>query len=133
MNLGNIYAFDKGAFEEGTWVKIGNGISIKVRSPQSAHSKAVRKKLEAPHASLTRNGRELPDDIAEDMLIKQMSQSLIMDWAGVTDEQDQPIQATPENIEKALRAYPFFRDDAGSVIGNRETFKTRVLEADLGN
>lgn len=133
MNLGNIYAFDKGAYEEGTWVTLGNGIKIKVRSPQSAHSRAVRKKLEAPHASLTRGGRELPDDVQEDLLIKQLSQSLIMDWKGVTEDDGTVIPATPENIERALRLYPFFRDDAGSVIGNRETFKTRVLEEDLGN
>lgn len=134
MNLGKFYDFEKSAFEDGTWVAIGNGVKIKVRAPQSAHSKATRKKLEAPHAALTRGGRELPEDVAEDILIKQMSQSLIADWSGVFEDDDKTaVPGTPENIEKALRAYPWFRDDAGAVIGNRETYKTLVLKEDLGN
>jgi hypothetical protein len=131
-NLSDLYSFDKAAFEDGTWVDIGHGISVKVRSPQSAHSKAVRKKLEAPYAALTRGGKELPDDIAENILIKQMAQSLIIDWKGVEDN-DQPIPATPETIEAQLRKYQFFREDVASVIAQRDTYKARVDEEDVGN
>lgn len=132
MNLSDRYEFNKTAYEEGTWVALGDGIKVKLRSPGSAHSKAIRKKLEAPHAALSRAGRELPEDIAEDILIKQFSQSLIVDWKGVQDD-GETIPATPENIERLLRKYPFFRDDIGAVITSRETFKTLTAEADLGN
>lgn len=131
-NLSDLYSFDKSAFEEGTWVAIGNGISVKVRSPQSAHSKAVRKKLEAPYAALTRGGKDLPDDIAENILIKQMAQSLIIDWSGVADG-GLPIVATPETIEAQLRKYQFFREDVASVIAQRDTYKTHVTDEDVGN
>ena len=133
MKLSDRYAFDKSAFEEGTWVPLGDGMAVKVRSPQSAHSKAIRRKLEAPHAALTRNGRELPDDIAETILLQQMAQSLIIDWKGIENDDGTPLEATPENIEATLRKYPFFRDDVGMVLANRDTFKTRTTEADLGN
>jgi hypothetical protein len=131
--LSEIYTFDKVSFEDGTWVTIGNGISVKLRSPQSAHSKATRKKLEAPFASLTRGGRELPDDIAENLLIQQMAQSLIIDWRGVDGEDGEPVIATPTTIEAALRTYQFFRDDVGSILASRDTYKNRVAETDLKN
>jgi len=131
--LSDLYSFDKTAFEEGVWTDIGNGISVKLRSPQSAHSKATRKRLEAPFASLTRGGRELPDDIAETLLIQQMANSLIIDWKGIEGEDGLPIAATPATIEAALRTYQFFRDDVGSVLATRDTYKNRVAETDLKN
>jgi hypothetical protein len=131
--LSDLYAFNRTLFEDGAWIDIGNGISVKLRSPQSAHSKAIRKKLEAPYAALTRGGRELPDDIAETLLIKQLSQSLIIDWKGIEDEDGLPLKATPENIEAALRNFQFFRDDVGGVLANRETFRNLTVEADLKN
>jgi hypothetical protein len=131
--LSDLYAFNRTLFEDGAWIDIGNGISVKLRSPQSAHSKAIRKKLEAPYAALTRGGRELPDDIAETLLIKQLSQSLIIDWKGIEDEDGLPLKATPENIETALRNFQFFRDDVGGVLANRETFRNLTVEADLKN
>ena len=130
--LSDIYSFDREAFESGTWVQIGNGISVKVRSPQSAHSKAIRRKLEAPYAALTARGKELPDDVAENILIKQLSESLIVDWKGIEGDDGEPLEATPENIEKALRQFQFFRDDVGSVIATRDTYKAKTTEADLG-
>jgi hypothetical protein len=132
-NLNDIYAFDKAAFEEGVVVALGNGITVKVRSPQSAHSRATRKRLEAPYAALTRGGRELPEDIAENLLIQQMSQSLIMGWDGIEDDNGKPIPATPTNIEAVLRKYQFFRDDVGGVLANRDTYKAQLAEADIAN
>lgn len=131
-DLADLYSFNKTAYEDGTWVAIGHGIEVKVRSPQSAHSKAIRRKLEAPYSALTRGGKELPDDIAENMLIKQMAQSLIVSWAGV-EENGVAIPATPENIEAVIRKYQFFREDVASVIAQRDTYKTNVAEEDVGN
>jgi hypothetical protein len=132
-NLAELYAFDKSAFEDGVWIDIGHGISVKVRSPQSAHSKAIRKKLEAPYVALTRGGKDLPDDIAETILIKQMAQSLIIDWKGIEDADKNSVPANPETIEKALRDFQFFREDVAAVIAQRDTYKSQVTELDLGN
>lgn len=131
-NIAALYSFDKNAFEDGTWVDLGHGISVKVRSPQSAHSKAIRKKLEAPYAALTRGGKDLPEDISEKILIQQMAQSLIVDWKGVEDDNG-PIPATPENIARVLTQLQFFREDVASVIAQRDTYKSQVAEEDLGN
>jgi hypothetical protein len=132
MNLNEQFQQDKTAFEDGTYVPLGGDAAVKVRSPQSAHSKAIRKKLEAPYASMTRGGKQLPDDIAEDILLKQMSQSLIVSWKGIKDDGVE-IEPTPENIEKMLRKYPRFRDTLGGIIANDETYAALVREDDLKN
>lgn len=133
-NLANVYAQDKGAYEDGAWVAFGHESKIKVRSPRSAHARAVRKKLEAPYSNLLRLGRELPDDVVEKMLVDQLSQSLIVDWDGklFQDKSGEKIPATPENIKMAL-AHESFRDDVGSIIANRDTFKAQGLEDDAKN
>lgn len=133
MGFHDRYHVDKAAEEEGTWVDLGDNVAVKVRRFTSAHSKAVRRKLEEPHAALARGGQQLPDTILEEILIKQMALSLIVDWKGVPDDTGQPLQATPENFEKVLREYPEFRNEIGSIVMDRATWKKQVRETDLKN
>jgi hypothetical protein len=132
MNLDEQFTYDTSAFEDGTWVRLDKESAVKVRSPQSAHSRALRKKLEAPYVHLMRGGKELPEDVAEDLLFKQMSQSLIMDWKGIK-ERGVVVDPTPASIEAMLRKYTRFRDMIGGIIANADTYATLVREEDLGN
>lgn len=123
------------AEEEGTWVQMGNDFWIKVRRGTSAHSKAIRKKLEEPHQALLRAG-PLPEDIQEDLLTRQMALSLVMDWkgeGGPRSESGSLLEATPANIEKVLRDYKEFRAEVLGVILDRSTFKNQVMEVQAGN
>lgn len=133
MGFHDRYHVDKTAEEEGTWADLGDGIHVKVRRHTSAHSKAVRRKLEEPHQALLRTGQALPDSIIEELFLKQMALSLLVDWKGVTDEEGKPLEATPDNIEAQLRKYPEFRNEIGALVMDRATFKKLVNADDLGN
>lgn len=132
MGFHDRYYVNKTAEEEGTWVELGDGIAVKVRRFNSAHAKATRRKLEEPHAALMRSGT-VPEDIADDILTKQMSQSLIIDWKGVTTETGEAIPATPENVEGQLRKYPEFRNEVAALVLDRQTFKKLIQKEDLKN
>ena len=131
------YFVDKNAEEDGTWVQMGADFWIQVRRGTSQHSKLIRKRLEEPHQALLRaNNGQLPDDVQEELLTKQMALSLIMNWKGEGGPRNEAgvlYEATPENIEKVLRTYKEFRSDALGIILERVTYKTQVLEAQAGN
>lgn len=131
MKFHDRYHVDKGAQEDGTWADLGDDIKVKVRRLNSAHAKATRRALEEPHLAALRAGNA--DDLFEDILIKQMAQSLVLDWRGVTDSTGAPMSATPENVEAILREYPEFREEVGAKIMDRQTFKKQVRDEDLKN
>lgn len=123
----DIYAHDKVAAEEGTWAPIGGGVTVKVRSLESAHAKALRKKLNEPFASLIRVGKEIPEDDQNEIFIKLIAHSALLDW-NLED-----VTFSPEKAEELLRAEPDFLRDIIAVLTSRETFKRREREIDAGN
>lgn len=136
-SFASAYGYDKTAFEEGNWVIMPvTGWKLKVRSPSSAHARATLKKVQEPYQHLLRSGKDLPEDVAETMVVKHMSQSLIMDWDGPMDgdgDEAKPVPFSVEACEKVLRDFPWFREDAGSLIGVRDSFKALSRKEDLGN
>lgn len=130
------YFVSTAAEEEGTWIQVAEGFWVKVRRVTSAHSKAIRKKLEEPHQAVMRATGTLPEDIAEDILTRQMALSLIMDWkgdGGPRNEAGALLEANPTNIETVLRSYKEFREEMLRLILDRATFKSQVLEAQVKN
>ena len=129
------YFVDTNAEEEGTWVQVADDFWVKVRRGTSAHSKAVRKKLEEPHQALLRAGT-LPEAVQEELLTKQMAMSLIMDWTGnggPRNDDGALLEANPKNIENVLVKYKEFREEILRIIVDRSTYKTQVLDAQVKN
>lgn len=136
----SVYNHDKTAAEEGVWAPIGHGIKVKVRSFESAHTKALRKKLQEPHAALLRANKEIPEDDANEINIKLVAHSSLLDWNlteevvnedGKTVEKAIPFDA--DLAEKFLRDEPRFARDVIAVLISDETFKKRSREEDAKN
>lgn len=136
------YNHDKAAAEEGVWAPIGGGIKVKVRAFDSAHTKALRKKLQEPYASVLRMGKEIPEDDQNEINIKLISGSSILDWnlseeTGETDNEgnavERAIQFSAETAEQFLRDEPRFLRDVIAVLVADETFKKRSREEDVKN
>ncbi|MBS3648867.1 hypothetical protein KEU06_09635 [Pseudaminobacter sp. 19-2017] len=136
------YSHDKTAAEEGTWAPIGGGIEVKVRSFESAHTRALRKKLNEPYAALLRLGKDIPEDDQNEIFIKLISHSSMIDWnltegTGEKDangkEIERPIPFSAEIAEKYLRDEPQFLRDVITVLTSTETFKKRARELDAKN
>jgi hypothetical protein len=133
------YSHDKAAAEEGVWAPIGSGIKVKVRAFDSAHTKALRKKLQEPFASVLRLGKEIPEDDQNEINIKLIAGSSILDW-NLTDEvtvdgvvTEKAIPFTADTAESLLRDEPKFLRDVIAVLVADETFKKRSREEDTKN
>lgn len=127
-NFRDVYSHDKTAAEEGVWTPIGHGFKVKVRSFESAHTKALRKKLQEPHAALLRSGKEIPEDDANEINIKLVAHSSLLDWQLGPD-----LPFSPETAENLLRQEPRFARDVIAVLIADETFKKGNREEDAKN
>lgn len=131
------YNTDRKAEEDGQWVDFGDGIKVKVRRLNSKHSRDTRRKLEKPYQAQFR-AREMPDNLQEELLNKQMAQSIVVDWEGVDDpyaeagkDGSMPAFAcTPENVQKLVSDPDFkdFREDILTAAMTRETFEKEARE-----
>lgn len=134
------YNTDKDAEENGQWVDFGDGIRVKVRRLNSKHSQEVRRKLEKPYVATYRN-REMPASLQEELMIKQLSQSIIVDWEGVEDPSHNPAEGepqrmltcTPENILTIVSQFKDFRDDVTTASMERATFQKEDRLEQEGN
>lgn len=118
------YATDRNLEEEGVWVDYGDGLKVKVRRLSSKHSRETRRKLEKPYSSQFRN-RDMPDSLQEELLNKQMAQSIVVAWEGVPnpDKEGELLECTPENILMMVTKFPDFRDDILTAAMERTTFE----------
>jgi hypothetical protein len=124
------FATDASAEQDGKWFDFGPDAKIKLRSFTSQKSREVRRKLDKPYVGITRAGGTLSDEIQEDLLIKQMSQALIVDWRGFS-EKDEELAFSVEAAEALLRKYPRFRNNLAAIIANDASFGKKVTSKDL--
>lgn len=121
----NRYKTDRKLEEEGQWVEFGDDISVKVARLNSERSQAVRRKLEKPYSKIRGS---IPEDIAEEILTKQVAEAILLDWKGVTDESGKEIECTYENRYKMLKEFKDFRFDVVTCSVEAETFKGKQIE-----
>jgi len=127
----DIYAHDKTAAEEGVWTDIGHGIKVKVRSFDSAHTRALRTKLQEPFKAILRQGKELPEEDSTEINIKLIAGSSILDWN--LEDDNGKITFSVDTAERLLRDEPRFARDVIAVLMADETFKKRNREEDAKN
>lgn len=143
-NFKNLYNYDKDAAEEGVVTPIGGGVEVKLRAWDSAHTKALRTKLEEPFKSITRLGKEIPEDDRDEINKKLLAYSSILGWnlteddaTGAVDSKGLPVQvAIPFSGDRAyalLVEEPQFSRDVIAALMSAETFKKRAREDDAKN
>lgn len=127
------YATDTKIEEDGQWVDFGEGVKVKVRRLNSKFSRDVRRKLEKPYTAMYK-GRDMPDSLQEELMIKQLAQGIVVDWEGVEDpDTDKPLPFSSDNAMKVFVAYKDFRDDIVTASMERATFQREEQKAAEGN
>jgi hypothetical protein len=123
---------DEDRQENGVWVDFGDGIKVKIRRFKSKASVAARKELDKPHTEVIRRGK-LAEDVAEDLLVRQIAMGVIADWEGVTDENGNNVPNTTDAKYHILKALPDFRDEIFAISVEAEHFKAAVDADAEGN
>jgi hypothetical protein len=129
------YKTDRKAEEDGQWVDFGDGVRVKVRRLNSAKSREVRRRLEKPYVNQFRGGREYPESLQEELMNKQLSEGIVVDWEGVPDPADvsKPLPCTPDNVLRVINLFPDFREEIVTASLERATFQLEVQKEAEGN
>ncbi len=124
------YSTDRSLEESGVWIDFGDGLKVQVRRLTSKTSRETRRKLEKPYTTQFRN-REMPDSLQEELLNKQMSQAIVVNWEGVADPADpkKMLPYSPDNVLRMVQEFPDFRDDILTAAMERSTFAKEEREA----
>ena len=119
--------------EEGTWVDVTDEISIKVRRFSSRASKESMKRFEKEFANVGK--KKLKQEEVEDLVTRTMADAIIVDWKGVTGDDDKELECSYEN-KLAILTDPEmsdFRDFVASQANSRDTFAKSLEEDAVGN
>jgi preprotein translocase subunit SecD len=123
------YATNKNLEEDGVWVDYADGLKVKLRRMNSVKSRETRRRLEKPYTKGFR-GQDMPESLQEELLNKQLSEAIVVEWEGVPDP-DNPekmLPCTPENVFRMVTQFPDFRDDLLSASMERATFQAEQLK-----
>lgn len=121
------FSTDENKEEGGVWTDFGDGMRVKIRRLRSRKSMEVRKELEKPFADTVRRGA-LPDSVAEELLLKQMSRAIIADWEGIDLGDGVEVPYTIDNAYTALKKFSEFRENVLQVAMEADHYRTKVDE-----
>lgn len=126
----DIFETDQVAEEQGSWIQglfgdLADG-EVLARGFTSNKSKEVRRKLETAYKKFLKPDGTYPDNIAEQMVIEQLVQALVINWRGsaFTDPKTkQAIPYSPENTRLLVTKLPHFRQRLVAKIGMYDSFR----------
>lgn len=123
------YATNKDLEEDGVWVDYADGLKVKLRRMNSVKSRETRRRLEKPYTKGFR-GQDMPETLQEELLNKQLSEAIVVDWEGVPnpDNPKEMLPCTPENVFRMVSQFPDFRDDLLAASMERATFQNEQLK-----
>jgi hypothetical protein len=131
MDLKKAFGTNKALENEGAWVELGDGASVKVARLGNKLNADLIKKLIKPHKVALRNDR-LPDDVMEKITIEAMATTLLLDWKGIEDD-GKPVPYTKENAVRLLTEYKDFRDQISAFSNELAIFQTSSEAAAIKN
>jgi hypothetical protein len=116
---------------EGVWIELGEGASIKVARMGNKENKALLKKLIAPHKMAARNDK-LADEIWEKITVESMAATILLDWKGIEDE-GKTLPYSKENAIRLLTDYKDFREQVASFSSELALFQSSSEAAAIKN
>jgi hypothetical protein len=139
LDLFEIFASDKESEEEGRWIELGSGTSLKIRAFGAKAVTDLRENLMKPYAQLLRVGGKIPDDKNEEIGLKVLAGAVISDWKNVrgVDDEGKPTAKTvpysPDEAYRVLKALPKFASFVIQYSLEGQNFRDESREEGAGN
>lgn len=137
QSIFDICETDGSAEENGKWFKDvfedGNDIDVKLRRMTSKVSTAVRRRLEKQYRNHQRRDGSWPEDIAEKMVMRQMVEAVVVDWANIKDRDGSTIAYSQESVEMLLTRLPAFRDLMIGISIDMDSYRVEATEDAVKN
>jgi hypothetical protein len=123
------FATDLDLEENGVWVDIGEGAELLVaRVGNPRYSEAIRK-LTKPVRQQLRNDT-LPADKMDEIMLKAFSETILLDWKGIEDDNGKPIKYSTENAYQLMRDLKDFRAIVDEIARAGEAYRKEEREAE---
>ncbi|MDH3377783.1 MAG: hypothetical protein OEQ39_12615 [Gammaproteobacteria bacterium] len=125
------FATDLDLEEKGVWVDIGDGGKLLIaRLGNPRYQEAVRR-LSKPHKTQIRN-KTISEDLSDELLLKAMAESILLDWKGLEDDKGKVIKYSTETAFQLLRDLRDFRNLVVELATEQAAFR-REETAQEGN
>ena len=136
LSIFDIAETDTEAEESGKWFndifENGTNVNVKLRRFTSKTSIKVRQKLEAPYRRKLKSGK-LPDEVNAQLMIDQLAEGVIVDWAGVRDRDGKDIPYTVDTAKAILGKLPDLVRILGAITIQMDNFRMSKREDIAGN
>lgn len=123
------YKSDEKLETEGVWFDIEEGARVLVAFAGNTNYNKLNQKLVTPYQGF----RRLPEDKADEILVKLLSETILLGWENILDEDNKPIPYSKENAKKLLQESRWLRDRVSACATQEQRFRAEVKEKNLGN
>ena len=119
---------------DGVWVSFGKTTRVKIRRMNSQKVREAHKKFSAPHSHYDRSGRDMPDDVTDDIAVSVIADAVIADWE-VLDKGGKPLSNSFKVKYETISDSKLknFRDAIAYVSTNQASYKSEMDEDSEGN
>lgn len=133
MDLNKAFGTNPDKETEGVWVDLDDGARIKLARAGSSNKAftSYLQRLQRQHAVGVR--KEVPESVAESLLIKAIARHVLRDWSGLTDG-DAPLGAYTEELGvQVLTKFPELLKVVLGVSTDMQRFQDLEAEVDEKN
>jgi hypothetical protein len=125
---------DKAIERDGIELEYGDGAVFKIARAGGAN-KAFKTRMEQLQRKYKRQLHHglLTEEQGRAILIAVYADTVILGWDGVTDEDDNPLDFTRENVVRVLSDLPDLFDDIRSQAEDAGLFRETLQELDAKN
>lgn len=123
QRLGALFKTDAVKEETGTWMPVAEGVEIQVRSQQSDTARNISKRLLQRFRAALAVGASLSAAQNAEFEIALCSEALVTDWKGLTDDDNQLMACTPQNIRMLVTELPHLRRQILAYADSLENYR----------
>jgi len=123
------FATDLGLEEDGVWMDIGDGASLKVARVGNPRYRKRIAQLTKPYKRQIRSDT-LPEDLSDELVLKAFSETILLDWKGIEDDKGKAIKYSQEAAYKLLSGLRDFRSLVAEIAMEQEAFRAEEAEAE---
>jgi hypothetical protein len=121
------FATDLDLEEDGVWIDIGDGGSLLVaRLGNPKYREYLRKASKGLRSSI--RNKSISEELSDEILLKAMSETILLDWKGIDDDNGKPIKYTKETCLKLLTDLRDFRLLVTEIASEQQSFRREVTD-----
>lgn len=130
-DLKKLFGTDQSKERDGVWHDMGEGMKMLIARIGNPNYQKRFQALSKPHRRALRRGT-LSDDIAEQLLIRCLAETIVLGWEGV-EEKGKEIPHSVDNAVRVLTDYPDLRNYVNDIANEMEGYKADEDEEAIDN